>query len=255
MFRKALNSYHPSVWQCQFPGDWWEIIGGVEQSQSWPIFLADMIALTEYSNQCNIYCMIVWGNILRADIGLGQAFLSKVDDYYGNLTAKGISVPLWFGLDEEWVAFPTSWSSSQIKAQVDNLKTKIEGYGSRFMIAITRGWGNAGHLPSSLWQQYPVWWATNFPYLDWDGPDYINALDQLAQGFGVKIGIIKNDDPLLFQNWTAANIRIAFDHVDVTQKMGVIGLDVVPEMLDPMICPDFVKTVNGEAPIRHYLTS
>jgi hypothetical protein len=245
-YQLIVDSIHPSYIQYQMPGEWWEIIDGEEQYWKWNRCISWGENLLNWAHQDRIYVDIAWGNMYRTDIGLGPIFQQHVDWFLGNMTYK----PTWFSLDIEWTYpyDPDSPDITRIGSELEAIKAICNNYNVRFALLYTREWA----WSTPFGNDYPVWGGTNWPVPPYDSPDYIDDLDNFKYGFGMKIGVIID---YAYQSWTAENIRIMCDHVDATKNMGVIGLDVVPNMFNPSLCPDFVPRINAEAQARGYITN
>ena len=246
-YRLIVDSIHPSYIQYQMPGEWWEIVDGEEQYQKWERAKQWGENLMNWAHEDGIYVDILWGNMFRTDIGLGPTFQQHIDDFLSSLTHK----PLWFGLDIEWT-YPYGGEDDldveRIRSELEAIKTICNKYGVRFILVYARDWD----WSRPFWNDYPMWWGTNFPVPPYDTVDMIDELDDFQYGFGMKIGVVVD---YAYESWTAENIRLIFDHCDQTQNIGVIGLDLYPNMFDEGLCPDFVSTVNAEAQARGYVTS
>lgn len=246
-YKLIVNSIHPSYFQFQMPGEWWEIVDGQEQSWKWARAKTWARNLLTWAHRDGIIVDILWGNMFRTDIGLGPVFQQYVNEFLSSLTYK----PQWFGLDIEWT-YPYGGEDdsdvNRIRSELDAIKAICNSYGVRFTLIYSREWDWA--IPFE--QEYPMWWGTNFPVPSYDTVDMIDELDEFQYGFGMKIGVVVDT---AYKYWTASNIRLIFDHCDTTDNIGVIGLDVYPNMFDLTLCPDFVPTVNAEAQARGYIRS
>jgi hypothetical protein len=246
-YNTIVSSLHPSYFQYQIPGEWWEIVDGVEQAWKWQRAKTWAANLMNWAHQDGIYVDIQWGNMFRTDIGLGPTFQQYVNEFLSSLPYK----PLYFGLDIEWT-YPQGGEDdsnvTRIRSELEAIKSICNNYGVKFSLVYTRDWDWS--IPFE--QEYPMWWGTNFPVPPHDTVDMIDELDNFQYGYGMKIGVVVDN---AYPSWTASNIRLIFDHCDQTVNMGVIGLDIYPNMFDPQLCPDFVPTVNAEAQARGYIRS
>lgn len=233
--------------------------GGVVVPDSWyDFYLPSMVNLTRYCEENNIYCMILTANYLNvAGVGLGPEFQWYINAYFDELARQGINPPLYFGFDLEWVRPAGDLNEvERIRQEVIVIRDLVESRGSKFCMI-------GSELPSwvrpALLSELPWWGHTHYPVsgtLDmvaYEQEIVANGWDQTH--FGIMIGLLL-DDPSVYNAWTEANIVHIFNEIDkVPNLMGVAGLDVIPNMLDPNICPDFVRIVNREVTARGYITS
>lgn len=271
-----LMTMNPAIIQHNQWGEWWEYdeIAGDIAYYRWNQCLTTLLRLCQWTKEAGVYLMIIWGNAERSDIGLTDShpdprlhFLehlrTALEHIVTNLGAEYL--PLWWGIECEYTV-PYGWDDGTCtieskRAELEGIKNLLESYGIRFVISGWRAarWEMDWMGPYSTFKDdYPYMPGTNHPHSS-DPADLILTVDNYAQGFGVKTGILTyKQDPAdgkyMWEKWTAEAVREQLDYVDQTSNLGIWFPDILPEMLNPNLCPEFVSTVNSEAEARGYRT-
>lgn len=205
------------------------------------------------AEQDGVFVIDTWGNHLgwygkegepdSVWIGLGPVFQARLEDWLSKLQHR----PLYIVLESEYTK-PTNGSDIEgTRTELNQCKAICEKYGVRFGLIL--GYKSEWMIPFN--QEFPVQGGTRYPY-GGDSPHGMTDVDKYQYGFVSVSGIIT---PGVEELWTAEAVETVCYWADQAEKLGVIGFDIFPAMLDLAQCPDFIPTVNAEAAARGYVTS
>jgi len=264
-----LMQLRPSIIQYVTFGEWWYFDPDINDLTMWKWNVYTKPSILNLLTWCydeGIYLSLIWANADRADIGFTNNnsdprchFLTFLDDFFAEVVStKGAEyLPLWFGISTEY-SRSNSTTVEGKRAELNAVKAVCEKYGVRFFVSTpykSARWDV--EVSDALADEYPIQPGTNYPLTYWgETADKILIVDDYASGFGIKTGICtveSYDDKYIWDYWTEQSIINQFDYVDQANNLGIYWPDVMPEMLDPALCPDFVPTILQEAPARGYV--